>query len=123
MINSPDTRYLSQVRKFLFCPPADRYRLLEKGRGFLAGYRQENPEAGYEDIVANFGPPADFAATLAEGMYPAVQGDQAWYFKRQNFWLRLAVCFGVLAFALLTVFVLWAVFHLPSSAVRTVNIH
>ena len=124
MIGSPDTQYLSQVRKFLFCTHPDKKRLTEKSRSFLEGYRQENPEAGYDDIVSNFGPPADFAGTLMADMYPdGVLEVRERYIKRQKLWLGLAVGLGAVAFALLMIFVLWAVFRLPFYTVRTITAH
>ncbi len=114
MIGRPDTRYLSQVRKFLFCPRPDQKRLTEKCRSFLEGYRQENPGAGYDDIVSNFGPPADFAGALMADMYPdGVREARERYIKRQKLWLGLAVCLGLLAFAMLLAVILWCYFHEP----------
>lgn len=112
MTNCPDARYLSQVRKFLFCPHTGKKRLVEKGRAFLEKFRQEDPEAGYDDIIANFGPPADFANTLMADLYPGgTQEVQERYIKRQKFWLGLAVCIGVVVAAILIGYIIWVANH------------
>jgi len=96
MTNPADARYLSQVRKYLFCPRPDKKRLLQKCRTFLGEYRQENPEAVYDDIVANFGPPPEFAGVLIAEVCPGTPRDiQAQYIKRQKLLLWLAVCTGI----------------------------
>lgn len=112
MIGRPDAQYLSQVRKFLFCPRPDKKRLVEKCRSFLEGYRQENPDAKYEDIVANFGSPADFAGTLMMEIYPdATQEVRERYIKRQKLWFRLAVCAAAVIAAALIGYIIWVALH------------
>jgi len=122
MSSSDDVRYLAQVRKYLFCPRKDKKRLTEKCRAFLDGYRQENPDAQYDDVVSNFGPPSDFAGVLiAEACPDMLQDLQTQYMKRQKLWLRVAVCLGILAFAVLLVAILCYYFYEPAYFVKTVT--
>ncbi len=108
MTGRPDAQYLSQVRKFLLCPHPDKKRLAEKCRSFLERFRQEEPEAGYDDIVANFGPPDNFADTLMAEMYPgAAQEVRERYIKRQKLWLRLAVGAAAVIAAVLIGYIIW----------------
>ncbi len=112
MTGRPDAQYLSQVRKFLFCPRPDKERLAEKCRSFLEGFRQEEPEAGYDDIVANFGPPDNFAGALMAELYPdAAQEVRERYIKRQKFWLRLAVGVAAVIAAALIGYIIWVAFN------------
>lgn len=120
MISRPDAQYLSQVRKFLFCPRPDKKRLTDKCRSFLEGFRQEEPEAGYHDIVANFGPPDNFAGALMAEMYPdAAQEVRERYIKRQKLWLRLAVGAAAVIAAVLIGYIIWVALHDATYVTRT----
>jgi len=123
MTNPADVRYLSQVRKYLFCSHKDKKRLTEKCRTFLDSYRLENPEAVYDDIVANFGPPPEFAGVLTSEVCPDMPQDvQAQYIKRQKFWLRLAVCLAILAIAAFVWYAIWVANHDITYIVKTVTV-
>lgn len=108
MTDPSDARYLSQVRRSLFCPRSDKKRLLQKCRTFLEKYRQENPDAAYDDVVADFGSPPDLADALMTEVCPnQPQEARIKYINRQRFWLRVAVCLGALAIAAFVGYAIW----------------
>lgn len=75
-------QYLSRLKRFLSCSRPDREKLLARGKGLLEGFLEENPEGGYEDLVAAFGPPEAFAgemlATLDQAALKQTQDRRKW---------------------------------------------
>ena len=63
-------RYLTRLRRALVCPKRDRERLLADAREMLENFAQENPGAFYQDYVASFGQPQDFAREMLSGLDP-----------------------------------------------------
>ena len=57
-------QYLARVRRALICGKTDRCRLLERCAAMIDDFQQENPEAGYDGIVAAFGEPDVFVSEL-----------------------------------------------------------
>lgn len=57
-------QYLARSKRALPCSRPDRERLLSQGQRLLEGFLEENPESGYEDLVAAFGPPEIFAKEM-----------------------------------------------------------
>lgn len=63
-------RYLTRLRRALVCSKRDRERLLSDARDMLENFAQENPGAFYQDYVASFGQPEDFAAEMLSNLDP-----------------------------------------------------
>ncbi len=68
MNRNASRQYLKQVEKFLICDRKSRRRLLARCGELVRGFQEENPEAGYEGLVAAFGEPAACAAELLSGL-------------------------------------------------------
>lgn len=67
-MNRNASRYLKQVEKFLICDRKSRRRLLARCGELVRGFQEENPEAGYDGLVAAFGEPAACAEELLSGL-------------------------------------------------------
>ena len=63
-------RYLHAVRALLDCPSGERERLLSRLDQGVAAYLEDVPEAGEEELYANFGTPAECAASLSAECAP-----------------------------------------------------
>ena len=63
-------RYLTRLGRALVCSKKDRERLLDDAREMLENFAQENPGAFYQDYVASFGQPQDFAREMLSGLDP-----------------------------------------------------
>ena len=61
-------QYLARVKRALVCGKTDRCRLLERCAAMIDDFQQENPEAGYDGIVAAFGEPDAFVSELLSGL-------------------------------------------------------
>lgn len=68
MDNKAAGQYLARVKRALVCDKTDRCRLLERCADMIGVFQQENPEAGYDGIVAAFGEPDAFVAELLSGL-------------------------------------------------------
>ena len=68
MENKAAGQYLARVKRALVCDKTDRCRLLERCGDMIVVFLQENPEAGYDGIVAAFGEPDAFVAELLSGL-------------------------------------------------------
>lgn len=68
MNRNASQQYLKQVGKFLICDRKRRRRLLSRCGGLVHSFQEENPNAGYDDLVAAFGEPAACAAELLSGL-------------------------------------------------------
>ena len=64
MDNKAAGQYLARVKRALVCGKTDRCRLLERCAAMIDDFQQENPEAGYDGIVAAFGEPDVFVSEL-----------------------------------------------------------
>ena len=101
MENKAVRQYLARIRRALACGRDDRRRLLARCAGMIGVFQQENPEAGYDGLVAAFGEPAVFATELLSSLdESAVEAAR----KRRRF-LRLgALALIVAALAATSVF-------------------
>ena len=63
-------RYLRCVHTLMDCPPSERERLLSRLNSAVTAYLEDTPEAGEDDLIANFGAPEDCAARLMEECAP-----------------------------------------------------
>ena len=63
-------RYLKKLRRALVCSKKDKERLLGDARDLLENFAQENPGAFYQDYVASFGQPEDFAGEMLTSLDP-----------------------------------------------------
>lgn len=61
-------QYLSQVQHFLICGRSDRIRLLGRCKELVESFQQENPEAGYSEMIAAFGEPDVCAEELLSSL-------------------------------------------------------
>lgn len=61
-------KYLARVKRGLLCGGGDRIRLLRRAEEMADGLLQEDPEAGYRELEAAFGPPDQFAREMLEGL-------------------------------------------------------
>ena len=68
MDNKAAGQYLARVKRALVCGKTDRCRLLERCAAMIDDFQQENPEAGYDGIVAAFGEPDAFVSELLSGL-------------------------------------------------------
>lgn len=68
MENKAAGQYLARVKRALVCGKTDRCRLLERCAAMIDDFQQENPEAGYDGIVAAFGEPDAFVSELLSGL-------------------------------------------------------
>ncbi len=68
MDNKAAGQYLARVKRALVCGKTDRCRLLERCAAMIDDFQQENPEAGYDGIVAAFGKPDAFVSELLSGL-------------------------------------------------------
>lgn len=68
MENKAAMQYLARVKRALVCGKTDRCRLLERCAAMIDDFQQENPEAGYDGIVAAFGEPDAFVSELLSGL-------------------------------------------------------
>lgn len=68
MENKAAGQYLTRVKRALVCGKDDRCRLLAGCAAMIDTFQQENPEAGYDGLVAAFGEPDSFAAELLSGL-------------------------------------------------------
>lgn len=68
MDNKAAGQYLARVKRALICDKTDRCRLLERCADMIGVFQQENPEAGYDGIVAAFGKPDAFVSELLSGL-------------------------------------------------------
>lgn len=68
MENKAAGQYLTRVKRALVCGRDDRCRLLAGCAAMIDTFQQENPEAGYDGLVAAFGEPDSFAAELLSGL-------------------------------------------------------
>ena len=68
MENKAAMQYLARVKRALVCGKTDRFRLLERCAAMIDDFQQENPEAGYDGIVAAFGEPDAFVSELLSGL-------------------------------------------------------
>lgn len=68
MDNKAAGQYLARVKRALVCDKTDRCRLLERCADMIGVFQQENPEAGYDGIVAAFGKPDAFVSELLSGL-------------------------------------------------------
>ena len=59
-------RYLKKVRSYLPCSGKVKNQIMEQITESVDGYLTEQPEAGYEQIVARFGEPQTIAAAYVE---------------------------------------------------------
>ena len=68
MNRNASRQYLKQVKQFLICDRKSRRRPLARCGELVRGFQEENPEAGYDGLVAAFGEPAACAAELLSGL-------------------------------------------------------
>ena len=68
MENKAAMQYLARVKRALVCGKTDRCRLLERCAAMIDDFQQENPEAGYDGIVAAFGEPDALVSELLSGL-------------------------------------------------------
>ena len=68
MENKAAGQYLARVKRTLVCDKTDRCRLLERCAAMIGDFQQENPEVGYDGIVAAFGEPDAFVSELLSGL-------------------------------------------------------
>ena len=68
MDNKAAGQYLARVKRALVCGKTDRCRLLERCAAMIGDFQQENPEVGYDGIVAAFGKPDAFVSELLSGL-------------------------------------------------------
>ena len=68
MENKAAMQYLARVKRALVCGKTDRCRLLERCAAMIDDFQQENPEAGYDGIVAAFGEPDAFVSELLSAL-------------------------------------------------------
>ena len=68
MDNKAAGQYLARVKRALVCGKTDRCRLLERCAAMIDDFQQENPEAGYDGIVAACGEPDAFVSELLSGL-------------------------------------------------------
>lgn len=94
-------RYLARLRGDLTCSPADRERLLSRGKALLEEFGEENPNAGYGELEAAFGQPGDFAAEMLSQLSPA-EVEKAR--KRRKYIRRGAAAAVVIALILCSVY-------------------
>ena len=109
-------RYLKKVRSYLPCSGKVKNQIMEQITESVDGYLTEQPEAGYEQIVARFGEPQTIAAAYVESTGTA-EILRALQIRRRI----VAIVAGVMAAILLSwaVVVTWAVIrekgHEPGS--------
>lgn len=104
MENKSLKRYLTQLRRALTCPRADRERLLAQGRQLVEDFEEENPGSPYAALTAAFGPPKDFAAEMLSQL-PQDVVEKA---RKRRKYIRRAVA-AVIALAMISCTVYWAV--------------
>lgn len=63
-------RYLKKLRRALVCSKRDKERLIADGKDLLENFSQENPGAFYQDYIASFGRPEDFAGEMLANLDP-----------------------------------------------------
>lgn len=63
-------RYLKKLRRALVCSKKDKERLIDDAKDLLENFAQENPGAFYQDYVASFGQPEDFAGEMLTSLDP-----------------------------------------------------
>lgn len=63
-------RYLAQVDRALIRDLHLRERLMAEARKLVDVYAEENPDATYEDLLAAFGTPEEFAAEMLSTLPP-----------------------------------------------------
>ena len=81
-------QYLSRVQHFLICGRSDRIQLLGRCKELVDSFQQENPEAGYTEILAAFGAPdvcaEELLSSLEESRIEAAR-------KRQLLFSRIVI--------------------------------
>lgn len=63
-------RYLKKLRRALVCSKKDKERLIDDAKDLLENFAQENPGAFYQDYIASFGRPEDFAGEMLANLDP-----------------------------------------------------
>lgn len=66
-------KYTKELGRELHCSRKTRKRLLEQFDAYQHQMLDDQPSPTYEQMVASFGPPADFAATLMQEVHSAEQ--------------------------------------------------
>lgn len=100
-------QYLDSVRVLLDCPQGERERLLSRLGQAVSAYLEDAPEAGEQELLANFGTPEECAARLLEECPPeAVAAERRKKKKRHR--ITVAVLAALLAVTVGVASYLWA---------------
>lgn len=91
---------MNRVRYALVCGRTDRNRLLGRCEELIGSFRQENPEAGYAELVRAFGEPAAFAGEALAGLEESSLESA----RKRRLWLRRAVIAAAVAVVIVSVF-------------------
>ena len=97
-MNQAASMYRRQVRHAMHCSRTNQEKRLHDLDTLLTAFTEENPDAGLEKIVQEFGPPSEMAASLCEG----ISKDELNRWKRNNrilFILCILIFAGVIAIA------------------------
>lgn len=103
MNHDASRQYLKQVGRFLTCGRKNRRYLLARCGELVRGFQEENPEAGYDGLVAAFGEPADCAAELLSGLDTSPVEDA----RKTLFINRSVLAAVILALALISCFLFY----------------
>lgn len=91
---------MNRVRYALVCGRTDRNRLLGRCEELIGSFRQENPEAGYAELVRAFGEPAAFAREALAGL----EESSLEAARKRRLWLRRTAIAAAAAVVAVSIF-------------------